>query len=117
MFNIPVNGYGLSFFFFLLILARSNYDHNARECNFGILKKKQKQNKKQKKKTKKKQKKIIRLCFYLNEECPRLLSSLGIDHRRRKTIPLWYSPGGKKSSSGHHCMSGIYNIGHCVMTW
>ena len=24
---------------------------------------------------------------------------------------------GKKSSSGHHCMSGIYNIGHCVMTW
>ena len=22
----------------------------------------------------------------------------------------------KKSSSGHHCMSGIYNIGHCVMT-
>ena len=26
--------------FFLLILARSNYDHYARECNFGILKKK-----------------------------------------------------------------------------
>ena len=23
----------------------------------------------------------------------------------------------KKSSSGNHCMSGIYNIGHCVMTW
>ena len=23
---------------------------------------------------------------------------------------------GKKSSSGHHCMSGINNIGHCVMT-
>ena len=20
---------------------------------------------------------------------------------------------GKKSSSGHHCMSGIYNFGHC----
>ena len=32
--------------FFLLILARSNYDHYARECNFGILMKKQKQNKK-----------------------------------------------------------------------
>ena len=32
--------------FFLLILARSNFDHYARECNFGILKKKQKQNKK-----------------------------------------------------------------------
>ena len=39
--------------FFLLILARSNYDHYARECNFGILKKKQKQNKKNKNKTKK----------------------------------------------------------------
>ena len=26
--------------FFLLILARSNFDHYARECNFGILKKK-----------------------------------------------------------------------------
>ena len=34
--------------FFLLILARSNFDHYARECNFGILKKKQKQNKKTK---------------------------------------------------------------------
>ena len=34
--------------FFLLILARSNYDHYARECNLGILMKKQKQNKKQK---------------------------------------------------------------------
>ena len=33
------------FFFFFLILARSNFDHYARECNFGILKKKQKQNK------------------------------------------------------------------------
>ena len=39
--------------FFLLILARSNFDHYARECNFGILKKKQKQNKKNKNKTKK----------------------------------------------------------------
>ena len=35
--------------FFLLILARSNFDHYARECNFGILKKKQKQNKKKQK--------------------------------------------------------------------
>ena len=38
--------------FFLLILARSNFDHYARECNFGILKKKQKQNKKTKTKQK-----------------------------------------------------------------
>ena len=44
----------LSFFLFLLILARSNFDHYARECNFGILKKKQKQNKKNKNKTKNK---------------------------------------------------------------
>ena len=31
--------------------------------------------------------------FWLNEECPKLLSSLGIDHRRRKTFPLWNSSG------------------------
>ena len=42
--------------FFLLILARSNFDHYARECNFGILKKKQKQNKKKKTKQKNKNK-------------------------------------------------------------
>ena len=35
--------------------------------------------------------------FWLNdyEECPKLLSSLGIDHRRRKTIPLGNSSGKK----------------------
>ena len=33
-------------------------------------------------------------CFWLNK-CPKL-SSLGIDHRRRKTIPLRNSPGGKE---------------------
>ena len=63
---IPGNGGGgggfwLPVSFFLLILARSNFDHYARECNFGILKKKQKQNKKTK--TKQKNKKIFRLCF------------------------------------------------------
>ena len=26
--------------FFLILLARSNFDHYARECDFGILKKK-----------------------------------------------------------------------------
>ena len=31
-----------------------------------------------------------------NEECPNFLSSLWIDHRRRKTIPLWNSPGKKE---------------------
>ena len=34
-----------------VILARSNFDHYARECNLGILKKKNKN------------KKIFRLCF------------------------------------------------------
>ena len=67
----------------LLLLARSNFDHYARECEFGILKKG------------KRTRNIVRLCFCLNEECPKLLSSLGIDHRRRKTIPLWNSPGKK----------------------
>ena len=37
----------------------------------------------------KQNKKIFRLCFWLNDECPNLISSVGIDHRRRKTIPLW----------------------------
>ena len=34
------------FSFFLLILARSNYDHYARECNFGILMKNKNKTKK-----------------------------------------------------------------------
>ena len=33
-------------------------------------------------------------------ECPKLLSSLGIDHRRRKTIPLWNSTGEKRVLQG-----------------
>ena len=53
--------------------------------------------KKTKTKTKKTTRKVFRLCFWLNEECPKLLSSLGIGHRRRKTIPLWNSPGEKSS--------------------
>ena len=58
------------------------FDHHVRECEFGILKKKKKI--------------IFWLCFWLNEECPKLLSSLGIDHRRTKTIPLWNSSGKKE---------------------
>ena len=41
------------------------------------------------------------------EESSNLLNGLRIDHRKRKTIPL-RNISGKKSSSGHHCMSGIY---------
>ena len=48
LYSLANNPFHLSFFF-LLILARSNYDHYARECNFGILKKKTKTKKKQKK--------------------------------------------------------------------
>ena len=29
-------------FFFLIVLAQSNFDHYTRECGFGILKKKKK---------------------------------------------------------------------------
>ena len=44
--------------------------------------------------------KIFLLCFWLNEECPKLLSSLEIDLRRRKTIPLWNSTGEKRVPQG-----------------
>ena len=73
-----------------MILVWSNFDHYTRECKFWILRKKQNKNK-----TTKKNKKNLGLCFWLNEECPKLLSSLGIDHWIRKTIPLWNSPGEK----------------------
>ena len=73
-----------------MILARLIVDHYARECGFGILKKKTKQ-----KKNNNKKQKIFPLCFWLNEECPKLLSSLWIDHWRRKTIPLLNSTGKK----------------------
>ena len=51
-------------------------------------------NNKTNQKTKQKTQKIFRLYFWLNEECPKLLSTLGIDHRWRNTIPLWNSSGG-----------------------
>ena len=51
---------------------------------------------KNKNNTRKKTSKIFRLCFLLNEECPKLLISLGVDHWRRKTIPLRYSLGKKR---------------------
>ena len=42
-----------------------------------------------------KQKKIFPLCCWLNEECPKHFSSLGIDQRQRRTMPLWNSSGEK----------------------
>ena len=60
------------------------YDHYTRECEFGILKKNKKNNNK-------KQEKSFGSVL-LNEECPKLISSittsLGIDHLGRKTLPL-----------------------------
>ena len=84
----------------LLLLARSNFDHYVRECELGILKKRNKT----KNKTKTKQKKQEKIVWELTTEGERLF------HRGI------YSPG-EKSSSGPHCMSSIYNIGRCVMTW
>ena len=43
---------------------------------------------------------IFGLYFLLNEECPKLLSGLGIDHRRRKTIPLSNSSGNERVLQG-----------------
>ena len=47
--------------------------------------------------------------FLLNEECPKLLSGLGINHRRRKTISPWNSTG-KMSFSGHHTICLVSTI-------
>ena len=47
----------------------------------------------------------------------KLFYSIGIDRWRRKTIPTWNIVQGKTHSSGHYFLSGIYNIGHCMMTW
>ena len=38
--------------------------------------------------------KNFKLCFWLNEECPKLLCGLDIGHSRRQTIPMWNSSGG-----------------------
>ena len=92
------NGY-LSFFFFflfLLLLVSLKLEHYTRECEFRnleiLINKKQKQNKK-KSNTKKTQKHLAEFC--LNKECPKLLCGLGIGHRRRQTIPMRNSSGGK----------------------
>ena len=66
----------------------------ARECEFWNFDKiKNKNNNK----TKKKQKKTNNfwLDFCLNKECTKLLCGLDIGHRRRQTISMWNSSGGK----------------------
>ena len=54
------------------------------------------------------------LNFCLNKECPKLQSGLGIGHRRRQTIPVWNSSGGKGILQD---MSGVFGIEHYVITW
>ena len=53
--------------------------------------------KQNKQKQSKRTRKIFQLCFWLNEECP----SQGIDHRRRKIIPL------RNSSEKERVLQGI----------
>ena len=56
--------------------------------------------------------------FDYDAECPKLICGLSIGHSRRQTIPMWNSSRGYGwNSSGHHCMSGIYNIEQYVLTW
>ena len=56
--------------------------------NFEIFERKNNNNKKTN---------ILNLAVFLtNEECPKLLFGLGIDHRRRKTIPVCGIVWGKK---------------------
>ena len=42
----------------------------------------------ERKNNKKSQQTLNFAVFFTNEECPKLLCGLGIDHRRRKTIPV-----------------------------
>ena len=51
--SFPRSAMGLSISIYLLLLARSNFDHYARECKFGIVKKKKKKKKSKKNKNKK----------------------------------------------------------------
>ena len=104
------------FSFFLSLLVRSYMSITPGSANLEILIK-IKNKKTHKKKTHTKKQKNFWLNFCLNKECPKLLCGLGICHRRRQTIPMWNSSGGKKNSSGHHCMSGVCGIEHYVMTW
>ena len=74
--------------FFLSIFTGSLiHEHYTRECEFGNFDKIKKT---------KTQKLLAWLNFCLNKECPKLLCGLGICHRRRQTIPMWNSSGGKK---------------------
>ena len=85
--------------FFLSIFTGSLiHELYTRECEFGNfdIKKKKTQITKQRKK----KHKNFWLNFGLNKESPKLLCGLGICHRRRQTIPMWNSSGGKGNPQG-----------------
>ena len=100
-----------------LRLARSHAIITPGSANLEFDEKnKHKQNKKQNKKHVKKTRKIFRLCFDLlrsglNSSVVWELTTEGGRLSHCGVVR------GKMSSSGHRCMSGIYNIGHCVMPW
>ena len=83
--------------FFLSIFTGSLiHEHYTRECEFENFDKINNKKHKKYKTTQKKNKKNFWLNFCLNKECPKLLCGLGICHRRRQTIPMWNSSGGKR---------------------
>ena len=78
-------------------------DHYARECEFGILKGKNKT---------KKQEKSFGCVLTKNSSVVWKLTTEG-----ERPFHCGIVRGGGMSSSGHRRMSGIYNIGHCVIPW
>ena len=70
---------GAVYSIYLCVLARSSWNNMPGSENFE----------------KKKKNTFSSVFFLLNEECPKLLCVQGIDHRRRKTIPVWNSSGEK----------------------
>ena len=61
-------------------------------------------------------KKTLLAVFLTKWRDPQLFCCLGIDYWKKKTVPTWNIVQGKTQSSWHLLMSGIYNVGHCVMT-
>ena len=90
-----------SFFlsFFLSLLVSLKLENYTRECEFRNfdkkIKKTKNKTKKNTQKNHKKKHKNLWLNFCSNKECPKLLCGLVIGHRRRQTIPMRNSSGGK----------------------
>ena len=93
-FFLNCNSLGPLYFFFSFYRYwfRSNLSITPGSANLEILINKKTTTKN--KKTKNKHKNHW-LNFCLNKKCPKLLCGLGIGHRRRQTIPMRNSSGGK----------------------